>query len=193
MFLRIDVEVPGDGSTVRGAYLDWMASSEVAHPLHAETRDLIPEPFAGNMPLHMHGHRHRTVWNGDRARSPTKHSRSGPSVQKCGVVPIWDGIATTAGACSRSKLRVPKVDAPPEIYLNGENLGPVTLVLPDLADPGYRGEMRSLVRQMQFQYTGWLRAQKLLPVSRLKVGTNDLIIVAETGPDTPPSAPRRFN
>ena len=59
---------------------------------------------------------------------------------------------------------------------------------PDLADPAYRGETSSLLRQMRFQYTGWLRAQKLLPMSSLKVGNNDLIIVS--GPGTPVSAIR---
>src|SRR6266849_6139066 len=42
----LDVEVPGDGKTIRGAYLDWMTSSEVVHPLIAEHRDIIPEPFS---------------------------------------------------------------------------------------------------------------------------------------------------
>jgi hypothetical protein len=41
----IDIEVPGDGKTVRAAYLDWMTSSEVVHPVNAEHRDVIPEPF----------------------------------------------------------------------------------------------------------------------------------------------------
>src|ERR1041384_2800868 len=38
----IDIEVPGDGKTVRAAYLDWMTSSEVVHPVNAEHRDVIP-------------------------------------------------------------------------------------------------------------------------------------------------------
>src|SRR6266699_6025894 len=42
----LDIEVPGDGKTVRGAYLDWMTSSDVVHPLRAEHRDVIPEPFS---------------------------------------------------------------------------------------------------------------------------------------------------
>src|SRR5437870_7264503 len=46
----IDIEVPGDGKTVRAAYLDWMTSSQVVHPLSAEHRDVIPEPFS-SMPL----------------------------------------------------------------------------------------------------------------------------------------------
>ena len=48
----IDIEVPGDGKTVRGAYLDWMTSSEVVHPVNAEHRDVIPEPFSSVPTLH---------------------------------------------------------------------------------------------------------------------------------------------
>jgi hypothetical protein len=62
------------------------------------------------------------------------------------------------------------------------------LTLPELADPGYRGEMEPLVRQMHFQYTGWLRAQKIVPVTSLSAGTNDLIVV--NGAGSGPSAIR---
>src|SRR5689334_6467835 len=48
----IDIEVPGDGKTIRAAYLDWMTSSEVVHPVNAEHRDVIPEPFSVAPPLH---------------------------------------------------------------------------------------------------------------------------------------------
>jgi len=37
---------------------------------------------------------------------------------------------------------------------------------------------------MRFQYTGWLRAQKLIPVSNLKVGTNDVIILSGAAAST---------
>ena len=59
-----------------------------------------------------------------------------------------------------------------------------TLTLPELADPGYRGEMESLAHQMRFQYTGWLRAQKIVPIDNLKVGTNDVIVLAGAGTST---------
>ena len=39
----IDIEVPGDGKTIRGAYLDWMTSSQVVHPVNAEPREVSPE------------------------------------------------------------------------------------------------------------------------------------------------------
>jgi len=41
---------------------------------------------------------------------------------------------------------------------------------------------------MHFQYTGWLRAQKIVPAANLKVGTNDLIIANGSGSE--PSAIR---
>ena len=82
----------------------------------------------------------------------------------------------------------PRIDAPPEVYLNGQDIGPVALTLPDLADPGYRGESEPLTTEMHFNYTGWLRAQKIVPATILKVGTNDLVVA--NGPGTGPSAIR---
>jgi hypothetical protein len=81
-----------------------------------------------------------------------------------------------------------RVDAPPEIFLNGENLGSVSLTLPELADPAYRGETERLIKPMHFRYTGWLRAQKLVSADSLRVGTNDLLVTA--GPGTPVAAIR---
>src|SRR5947199_3958170 len=48
----IDIEVPGGGKTIRAAYLDWMTASEVVHPVNAEHRDVIPEPFSSVPALH---------------------------------------------------------------------------------------------------------------------------------------------
>ena len=41
-----------------------------------------------------------------------------------------------------------------------------------------------LPKEMRFQYTGWLRAQKLIPVTNLKVGTNDMIITSGSATST---------
>jgi len=177
--LSIDIEVAGDGKTVRAAYLDWMTSSNVVHPLGAERRDVIPEPFSSMPPLH----------------SPTQdeeHFGTITATLASETIPISANIQESAAfqfgvetqplaVLLTFELANPRIDAPPQIYLNGQDIGPVSLALPELADPGYRGEMESLVKQMHFQYTGWLRAQKIVPVTDLRVGTNDLIIVNGTG------------
>lgn len=175
----IDIEVAGDGKTVRAAYLDWMTSTNVVHPLGADRRDVIPEPFSSMPPLH----------------SPTQdleHFGTVTATLAAETIQISGNIQESAAfqfgvetqplaALLTFEVANPRIDAPPQIYLNGQDIGPVSLTLPELADPGYRGEMQSLVRQMHFQYTGWLRAQKIVPVTNLKVGANDLIIVNGTG------------
>ena len=182
----IDVEVPGDGKTIRGAYLDWMANAEVLHPISAEHRDLIPEPFSAMPPLH--------AASQDTERFGTVTASLSDETIRIGAS-VSQGAAFQFGLESEPLMALitfevasPNVTSPPEIFLNGESIGAVAIALPDLADPGYRGETSALVRGMNFQYTGWIRAQKLVPASSLRVGTNDLIIIGGAG--TPASAIR---
>ncbi len=182
----IDVEVPGDGKTIRGAYLDWMASAEVLHPIGAEQRELIPEPFAAMSPLHAPS-QDKEKFGTVTATLADETIGIGPSISE-GAAFQFGIEAQPLVVLLTFEVASPHIDAPPLIFVNGEGLGAVTITLPDLADPAFRGENASFLNQMRFQYTGWLRAQKLLPVSNLKVGNNDLIITA--GPGTPASAIR---
>ncbi len=172
----IDVEVPGDGKTVRGAYLDWMTSSEVVHPVNTDHREIIPEPFSAAAPLHppdQDTEQFGTV----TATLAAETINIGPDVQE--AADFQFGMeAQPLIALLTFEVASPRIDSPPEVYANGQALGPATLTLPDLADPGYRGEMESLVKQMQFQYTGWVRVQKIVPAENLKVGTNDIVVIA---------------
>ena len=182
----IDIEVPGDGKTVRAAYLDWMTSSNVVHPLNADRRDVIPEPFSSMPPLHaplQDAEHFGTV----TATLAAEAIQIGAQIQESAAFQF--GIeAQPLAALLTFEVANPRIDAPPQIYVNGQDIGPVSLTLPELADPGYRGEMEPLVRQMHFQYTGWLRAQKTVPAASLKVGTNDLMVV--NGAGSGPSAIR---
>lgn len=182
----IDIEVPGDGRTIRGAFLDWMTSSEVVHPLKAEHRDVIPEPFSSVPALHS-PERDLEEFGTVTATLAAESIRIGPDIQE-GAVFQFGLESQPLLAVLTFEIASPRIDSPPEIYLNGESIGPVSLALPELADPGYRGEMEPLVKQMHFQYTGWLRAQKVLPASALKIGKNDLLIL--NGPTASGSAIR---
>ena len=182
----IDIEVPGDGNTVRAAYLDWMTSSEVIHPLNVDHRDMMPEPFSALPPLHSPD-QDVEAFGTVTATLSAETIRIGASLEQAAGFQF--GLeAQPLLALLTFEVASPRVDAPPEVYVNGENIGPVTLTLPDLGDPAYRGETESLVKQMHFQYTGWLRAQKVVPVSALKVGMNELAVVIGAG--TSPSAIR---
>jgi len=175
----IDVEVPGDGTSVRGAYLDWMTRAEVLHPQSADHRELIPEPFSGTAPLHpatQDTERFGTV----TASLADETIRIGPSVSH-GAAFQFGLESPPLIALLTFEIASPNIASPPVVYVNGENLGPVSVALPDLADPGYRGQTASLLRGMRFQYTGWLRAQILVPATNLKTGPNDVLILSGEG------------
>jgi hypothetical protein len=182
----IDIEVPGDGKTVRGAYLDWMTSSEVVHPVNAEHRDMIPEPFSSVPTLHAP---RDDVENFGTVTATLSSETIGINGQTQGSAAFQFPIeAQPLTALLSFEIANPRIDAPPEIYLNGQDIGPASLTLPDLGDPAYRGEVQPLSTQMHFNYTGWLRAQKIVPAASLKVGMNDLVVV--NGTDTGASAIR---
>jgi hypothetical protein len=175
----IDIEVPGDGKTIRAAYLDWMTTSEVVHPVNAEHRDIIPEPFSSVPSLHP---------------PPEDVENFGTVTATLSADPIRINAETQESAVFQFPIEAqpltalltfeivnPSIDAPPEVYVNSQDIGPVSLTLPDLADPGYRGEMEALTPQMHFRYTGWLRAQKIVPATILKVGANDLAVTNAVG------------
>jgi hypothetical protein len=175
----IDIEVPGDGKSVRAAYLDWMTSSAVVHPLNADRREVIPEPFSSMPPLSAPSEdieQFGTV----TATLADETIRIGTDVQESAAFQF--GIeAQPLAALLTFEIANPRIDAPPEIYLNGQDIGPASVVLPELADPGYLGQTEPLLKQMYFRYTGWLRAQTFVPIANLKVGINDLIIVNGAG------------
>lgn len=182
----LDVEVPGDGRTIRGAYLDWMRSGEVVRPMGGDQRYVIGETFGNGPPLRAPA---EDVENFGTvtATLAAETIAIGPSAQQ-GAAFEFPLEAQPLAALLTFEVSSAYVDAPPQVYLNGQNLGPASLPLPELADPAYRGEMKPLVRQMRFQYTGWLRAQKLVPASNLRAGLNNIIVVA--GADTVASAIR---
>ena len=182
----LDVEVPGDGKTIRGAYVDWMESSEVVHPLNAEHRDVIPEPFSSLPPLHS-PEQDQEHFGTVTATLANETIAIGPGAEQAAVFQF--GVeAQPLLALLTFEVASPRIDSAPEVYVNGQDVGPATLTLPELADPGYRGQMEAMIKEMKFQYTGWLRAQMLIPVSSLKVGSNDVMVLS--GAASPASAIR---
>ena len=180
----VDVEVPGNGNSVRGAYLEWMISSELAHSASVGSQDAVPAPFATSLPLHApteDSEEFGTV----TASLSADLIRIGPTTEQ-GAVFQFGIESQPLLALITFEIANPRIDSPPEIIANGQNIGAASLIMPGLADPGYRGEMHRIVSQMQFQYTGWLRAQKIVPASALHSGTNNIAIV--NGPDASTAA-----
>ena len=163
-----------------------MTSSELVHPTSAGAQDSVPQPFSLTTPLH----------------SPTQDSEQfGTVIASLSADPIRIGSTPDQAATFQFgiesqpllalisfEIAGPRIDSPPEVIVNGVNTGSVSLALPELADPAYRGEMHTFVNEMQFQYTGWVRAQKIVPLASLQVGSNNIVIV--NGPNATASVIR---
>ena len=148
----IDIEVPGDGKTIRAAYLDWMTSSEVVHPVNAEHRDMIPEPFSAVPKLHAPP---EDVENFGTVTATLAAEAIGLDAQAQQNATFQFPIeAEPLTALLTFEIANPRIDVPPEVYVNGQNVGPVAFTLPDLADPGYRGEVRAAHNRDAFQLHG---------------------------------------
>ncbi|MEO7168345.1 MAG: hypothetical protein ABI016_15095 [Chthoniobacterales bacterium] len=178
----IDIEVAGNGRSIRGAYLDWMKTSQVMRPMHAEQEKLMADPFGGPAALKA-GEEDAEVFGTVTAPLTADTIPIGSSLQE-GAAFQFGLESQPLMALLTFEIASPQVEVPPEIYVNGRAIGPATMILPDLADPAYRGLSLSLLQTMQFQYTGWVRVQKIVPASILKAGTNDVIILAGAGTST---------
>src|SRR5437660_2003367 len=155
-----------------------MSSSEMVHPPSAGSQDVIPEPFAATLALHAPA-QDSEEFGAVTASLSADLIRIGSTASEAAAFQF--GLESQPLlALITFEIASPRIDSPPEVITNGENVGPVSLVMPGLADPGYRGEMHAIVSQMQFQYTGWLRAQKIVQVSALHAGSNNINIVNGT-------------
>lgn len=174
---NVDVEVPGDGTNLRSAYLQWMTPDQVARNDGVDNN--MPQPFSPARPLHPPAQdveRFGTV----TATLSKDTIRIGSAAEEAAMFKFGVEAQPLIALVSFEVAR-PRVNAPPEIIVNGRNLGPATLMLPELADPGYRGEMRALMHEMDFDYTGWVRAQKIVPASMLISGNNTISVMNGSG------------
>ena len=76
------------------------------------------------------------------------------------------------------------LNASPTVAVNQSPAVASEVYLPDLSDPGYRGETREDNPHMGFRYTGWVHAQKVIPGESLSAGLNNLTISLSKGSDT---------
>ncbi len=170
----VDISVVGNGSNIRGAF-----ASSLKDVTARQTQDFAPvleiaEPF-GALALAQPATEDTKLYGRVSATLDEDIVLLSPK----GVVSeTWgfDLAAQPLVALVTFDVLNPDLTATPVVLANeGE---PITANIhwPDLADPGFRGESRALEPSMRFQYTGWLRAQAVIPAHLLRSGLNNVVI-----------------
>jgi hypothetical protein len=176
-----DIEVSGDGSTVRGAFVSSLRKSEVLHAIDFGPIDALADPFGVPEPGEP-SEQDNTLFGRVRAtldvpplNLDAKKSPQGSYEFSLDAAPMLAAI--TFEILGADPLR------PLDAWVNGSYAGPISVQFPDLADPAYRGKSRPLDRSLRFRYTGWLRGQLMIPGHLLVGGLNTVILHVKDHPD----------
>ncbi|MDQ3623130.1 MAG: hypothetical protein M3463_11660 [Verrucomicrobiota bacterium] len=178
----IEIEVPGNGAHLRGAFLASLQKSELQHPIDFKPAAASLDAF-GNLPASRPAAADAFLFGRVKATIDpgTVKLEPGP-----GASATWELSLARAALLGVASFEVLNADPsyPLEIVVNDQPLGAVSVHLPDLADPGYLGTVRPLEAGMRFRYSGWVRAHAVIPGAALRTGLNkvDLWLHKDSGP-----------
>jgi hypothetical protein len=170
----VDIEVPGDGSNLRGAFVTSLRRSQILHGLDFEAPDLLFDPFGApsrtEVPkddLRLYGRIRATIDPAPLTIDP-KTGGIGSYEFSLESRPLIASVSfEVLGATPLEPLHA---------FINNAYLGTVSVAFPDLADPGFRGASAPMERDLRFRYTGWLKAQVMIPGSSLVEGLNKFVL-----------------
>ena len=169
----LDIAVPGNGGNLRGLFLTTLKSSTTYHALDFAEPIAISDPFANLSPLeptendsYLFGRVKATIASGVATLTPGDAGRLTFEFE-LDAIPLLAVVS----------FEILDADPlhPPECVVNDRPLGPSSIHLPDIADPGYQATARALDSATRFQYNGWLRGQQAIPGSVLRAGLNKLV------------------
>jgi len=170
----VDLEVAGDGSNIRGAFASSLKTVETRQTIDLQPIADVVDPFGGTHPAQP-AEQDQKFLGRVKATVDPGIVRLSPAGESFGD---WSFELEADPLVSLVTFEVLNADmtSPPVIFANGGEPAFVNIHWPDLSDPAYRGEGRGADPQMRFQYTGWLRAQAVLPAGALKAGMNRITI-----------------
>ena len=170
----LDVEVPGNGSNVRGTLATSLKDITVRQAIDFASPTVVLDPF-GNV---------TEPWlslDDSKLYGRVQAALDGESIRltiedQPDVVYEFALSAQPLAALLTFEVLNADLTAPPAVIVNGESAVFANVHWPDLADPGYRGEARGTEAVMRFQYTGWLGAQVPIPANAVRPGLNKVTI-----------------
>ena len=166
----LDVTVPGDGSSIRGVLAGSLKDATTKQTLDFQGATEVQDPF-GNLPAAQPSEEDAKLFGRVKATVDTgivHLSRKGESAAQ------WQFSLAGQPLMAVVTFEVLNADlaAPPVVSANDGQAGFASIHWPDLSDPGFRGESRPLEPALRFQFTGWVRAQFVIPGNLLHSGQN---------------------
>jgi hypothetical protein len=172
----IDIETPGDGSTVRGVLAVAIRKTETKETIDFGGTAAVTDPF-GNGQASITGTDDVLLFGRVKA------------TLEPGIVSLATGDAADQGvefdfplaqapmiALLTFEILNADISSPPQLSVNGKEAGDVNVIVTDLADPALTGAIEAARPDVVYHYGGWLKCQKVIPGSLLTAGTNAIVI-----------------
>jgi hypothetical protein len=171
----VDIETPGDGSNIRGVLAVALRQTETREGMDFGGTAEITDPFGNGSPA---------VTGSD---DTLLFGRVKATLEP-GVIPLGTQGDNGEAAFDFPLEQPPlialvtfeilnaDISAPPELSVNGKDIGAVNLSVTDLADPALSGAIEAARPDAVYRYAGWLKCQKVIPGSLLLAGSNELLI-----------------
>jgi len=170
----IDVEVPGNGKNLRGAFLSSLRKGTVWHGLDFPAPANLADPF-GRAAATQPAENDALLFGRVQATIDTAPLKLVPPAQLDATYEFTLQSAPLLASVTFEVLGASPLE-PIAVFVNGNYVGPLTVAFPDLADPGFVGLSSPLEKDLRFRYTGWLKGQVVVPGSQLLGGLNNLIL-----------------
>lgn len=170
----IEIESPGSGTGLLGAWFSPIRSQTVQALPEVSSSKGIADPFhlstarANDGPDLTLLDRTRAMIDPDPV---TLLPSAGASIEYAFLLGAAPSVAVI-----RCQIANADILFPPRATINGTDLGPATLFLPDLADPAYAAKPYALSPSKRFRYRGWADAQIAVPGHLLRPGENLLVV-----------------
>jgi hypothetical protein len=170
----VDVEVPGNGSNVRGTLASSLKEVPVRQTLDFRAAPEVILPF-GTTVLGPVLEDDRKLYGRVQATLDATTIRLLPESHPAEVFELELAAQPLAAMLNFEVLNA-DLAAVPLVSVNDGAPVAAQVHWPDLADPGFRGEARGTEANLRFQYTGWLPAQVSVPTAGLKAGLNKITV-----------------
>ncbi|MEY2599100.1 MAG: hypothetical protein RLZZ142_1359 [Verrucomicrobiota bacterium] len=167
----LDLRLPGDGSRLRGLFVTALKTSAVLHPIDFPPPALLDAFTPSHVAATQLEEADRLLLGRVSALldpGPFTVEEESPTVLQ------FDLPKIPSAAVLSFEARNLIASDPIRLWLNGEELAPVSVSYPDLADPAWRLRSSAGLPQNTLQYSGWIRAQILLPTTVLAPGINEI-------------------
>jgi hypothetical protein len=175
----IDVEVAGDGSNLRAVFATSLKDSAVRRTIDFTAPPELTDPFS-NLPPARPSDEDGKLFGRVKAAVDLESVLLTPGTAGSANW-LFDLTGQPLAALFTFEMLNADLNAPPIVTVNGGVPGYAAVHWPDLADPAFRGEVRSKEQGMRFQYTGWVRAQFAIPGTQLRAGSNQITLSLSQG------------